>query len=128
MHAADGHNRNHRTKIVFVEKRKRKEKEIFHQLANFVVFAFEGKIFRYQNMRGRDCSCRESKSITAILMKDYSTNQNVKTYFDAVKIRLSTHVISLIEASVFISAKASNVFTFHNRISPPRQAESRISE
>lgn len=50
------------------------------------------------------------------------------TYFEAVKILLSTHVISLIEASVFISARASHVLTFHRRIRPPRHPEMRISE
>lgn len=50
------------------------------------------------------------------------------TYFEAVKMRLSTQVMSFIDASVFISASASHVLTFHKRISPPRHADKRISE
>lgn len=52
---------------------------------------------------------------------------NMHTNFEAVKIRFDAHVMSLIDASVFISAKASHV-KLHNLIKPPRQHDNKMSE
>lgn len=123
LHAADG--RNRKTKIVFRREEEEKRKRNFPSISQFYLLPSKENVFV---MKGRRCSCCESQSTATILAQSYKANGNVKTYFDAVKIRLSTHVMSLIDASVFISAKASNVFTFHNLISPPRQTDSRISE
>jgi hypothetical protein len=49
------------------------------------------------------------------------------THFEAVKIRFDADVMSLIDASVFISARASHV-RLQRRIRPPRHDESRMSE
>lgn len=52
--------------------------------------------------------------------------QNI-THFDAVKILFDAHVMSLIDASVFISARASHV-KLHNLIKPPRHVDKSMSE
>jgi len=49
------------------------------------------------------------------------------THFDAVKILFDAHVMSLIDASVFISARASHV-KLHNLIKPPRHVDKSMSE
>lgn len=59
------------------------------------------------------------------------SNQRLKkkfvTYLDAVNTLWPEVTISLIDESVFISAKLSHVLTFHRRIIPPRQLESKTS-
>jgi hypothetical protein len=49
------------------------------------------------------------------------------THFEAVNMRFEAHVMSLIDASVFISAKASHV-RLHKRMIPPRHVDNKMSE
>lgn len=101
-----------------MKRRKKKEKENFPSISQCFVFAIVKETI------SNHVVIHQQK----FLIKFCNLSRDDETYFEAVKILLSTHAISLIEASVFISAKASQVFTFHSLMSPPRQPDSKMSE
>ena len=79
--------------------------------------------FMYINNVGRGsknvCACRHET-------RERKGRKTV-THFEAVKMRFAADVMSLIDASVFISAKASHV-RLHKRMRPPRHVDNRMSE